>query len=218
MKILLLSADCRAQSWPSKDVWVRLEHFRRDGAKHILEGMWDGGVEARAAENAFCSPSHEHLRKGVVFARTAGIEIDWRIVSAGFGLLKHTDQILPYAFGIAKRTLRDDLAFLETLRREVREALESSYDLGLVLLSEPYLRAIYQVEAGLWDGRVLGIGVAAAPGWLPGVSWVEAGAGLRARLGCGFGLLYGVAGQRVLEWPIVGSIEPLEAARAALEE
>ena len=113
------------------------------------------------AADMYTGREHKHVEKAVTHLREI-TDVDWYIISAGFGLLRDMTEIPSYECGFsdiesvrtrAKRTGHDigDLTNDETIQAVGREkgipqafsdVLSREYDLLFVVLSEPYLLSV----------------------------------------------------------------------------
>jgi hypothetical protein len=110
-----------------------------------LESLRDSlSSAAMAAEELYRGQHHQRLMRGVEEARAAGhLEVDLRIVSAGYGVVRGCDKLVPYECTFQGRTKkeRDRLAESAGTPQDVRGLLGGDFDLAVVLLGEDYLNA-----------------------------------------------------------------------------
>ncbi|ELY80052.1 hypothetical protein [Natrinema gari] len=119
------------------------------------------GEYTTTASNMYTGREHKHVEEAVTHLREVA-DVDWYIISAGFGLLRDRTEIPSYECGFsdiesvrtrAKRTGYDidDLTNDETIQAVGREkgipqafsdVLSREYDLLFVVLSEPYLLSV----------------------------------------------------------------------------
>jgi hypothetical protein len=133
-----------------------------DVDKHSREELVQKHAEyAAAAADMYIGNEHQHVKAGVGHLREIA-DVDWYIISAGFGLLRDETEIPSYECGfsditsVRTRAKRagydiDDLTNDETIRAVGREKgipqefsrlLTREYDLLFVVLSEPYLLSV----------------------------------------------------------------------------
>ncbi len=113
------------------------------------------------AANMYTGREHKHVEEAVTHLREVA-DVDWYIISAGFGLLRDKTEIPSYECGfsdiesVRTRAKRagydtDDLTNDETIQAVGREkeipqafsdVLNREYDLLFVVLSEPYLLSV----------------------------------------------------------------------------
>jgi hypothetical protein len=109
-------------------------------------------VEQRCKEIAsLCLPAgqmytgeqHVHLMRGVHAARAAGHQVDVHIISAGFGVLKEDEEIVPYEATFNDMGKKECIDWGQVLGipQRVQDILAEPADMSLVLLSEKYLDA-----------------------------------------------------------------------------
>ncbi|MFK8214404.1 hypothetical protein [Haloferax volcanii] len=116
------------------------------------------GEYTTTASNMYTGREHQHVEAAVTKLREV-VDVDWYIISAGFGLLRDETEIPSYECGfsdiesVRTRAERagydtDDLTNDETIQAVGREkeipqafstVLNRGYDLLFVVLSEPYL-------------------------------------------------------------------------------
>jgi hypothetical protein len=97
-----------------------------------------------SAERLYRGQQHVRLMRGVHAAREAGtLDVDLRIVSAGYGVVAASDQLAPYecTFQGMPRARRRVWARQLGVPDAARRALSARSDLALVLLGDEYLDA-----------------------------------------------------------------------------
>ncbi|QLC32852.1 hypothetical protein EFA46_001040 [Halarchaeum sp. CBA1220] len=119
------------------------------------------GEYTTTASNMYTGREHQHVKAAVTKLREV-VDVDWYIISAGFGLLRDETKIPSYECGfsdiesVRTRARRagydtDDLTNDETIQTVGREkriprafsnVLNREYDLLFVVLSEPYLLSV----------------------------------------------------------------------------
>lgn len=166
------------------------------------------GLKARSgrapAEDLYLGQHHVRLMEGVRTARESGhFEIDLRIVSAGYGLVRATDELAPYDFtfqGMGAQMRRDRSDRL-SLPRDIRKTLGQPYDLGIVLLGHDYLSACQIDEMLTLGGPTLAFCSPGSALSLPSISGLvplAIGAKETRRFACGLIGLKGELGRRLL--------------------
>jgi hypothetical protein len=119
------------------------------------------GEYTTTASKMYTGREHKHVKEAVTHLREVA-DVDWYIISAGFGLLRDRTEIPSYECGFsdiesvrtrAKRTGYDidDLTNDETIQavghekgipQAFSDVLSREYDLLFVVLSEPYLLSV----------------------------------------------------------------------------
>lgn len=96
----------------------------------------------RAGE-LYTGDQHVRLMRGVEEARSKGVEVTLRILSAGYGLIPEDRLIAPYESTFATMKSRElkEWAHRLNVPDDFRTLMDKSYDLGLILLGDNYLRA-----------------------------------------------------------------------------
>jgi hypothetical protein len=140
-RVLVLSS-CTGVKAENNGPSLAASDFAR--GRSYIEGRHrrDLAASLTAAEDLYRGQQHLRLMRGVHAARSAGtIDVDLRILSAGYGLVRGDDPLAPYEFtfqGMPRKHRRQwarDLAIPDA----ARAALSSSADLAVVLLGDEYL-------------------------------------------------------------------------------
>lgn len=139
---IVVVTSCTGVKAPSAVPALTKEDFRR-GPKHIGHLHRRFALDLIPAEELYRGQQHTRLMIGVMRARQAGLTVDLRIVSAGYGLVHADDRLAPYecTFRGTRRSERRDWARRIGLPGAVRAALEAPFALALVLLGGDYLEA-----------------------------------------------------------------------------
>jgi len=95
------------------------------------------------AGTMYTGKQHTTLMKGVKEYREAGYEIDVAILSAGYGVLKEQDEIVPYnvTFNSMNSTSIKQWSLKQKMDEQIHQLI-SDYDLIFFLLGDSYLKAI----------------------------------------------------------------------------
>jgi hypothetical protein len=146
---ILIITTCTGEKAVAHKHGLTRDDFRK-GAEHVASRENDLAKWLTPAEEMYAGQQHVRLMRGVRALRTASLAngtprpaVDLFIVSAGYGLVPGDRRIAPYECtftGMAGKALRawaDTLAIPATFRRLLRR----QYDLAIVLLSDPYLKA-----------------------------------------------------------------------------
>jgi hypothetical protein len=101
---------------------------------------------ARCAESLYAGQQHVRLMRGVDEYRTAGQpagELRFRILSAFYGLLSSEKRVSSYdhSFSGLPATVICQQGREKNIPSDIRKLLRKPFDLGLLLLGDPYLRA-----------------------------------------------------------------------------
>lgn len=142
-----------------------------DVDEHSREELVQEHAEyATTAADMYIGNEHRHVKTAVGHLREIA-NVDWYIISAGFGLLRDETEIPSYECGfsdiasVRTRAKRagydiDDLTNDETIRavgrekdipQEFSDVLTHEYDLLFVVLSEPYLLSVADALIGVPD-------------------------------------------------------------------
>jgi len=142
LKILVITS-CTGEKSVSRDDQLTMEDFKQ-GKEHLLrreEAMRESLVSAEAL---YSGMQHQRLMRGILSASTTTqIEINLKIVSAGYGVVEPSRLLAPYEatfIGMGKADART-WARQIGIPEGIRNALAQPYDLGLVLLGDDYLQA-----------------------------------------------------------------------------
>lgn len=140
-RIVVLSS-CTGVKTPSGITPLTQEDFARgprriESLKRRLEG------ELIPAYELYRGQQHLRLMAGVERARERGLPVELLVASAGYGLVRGEEMLLPYecAFQGMRRAERRSWARRIGLPAAVRDALARPYRVALVLLGEDYLEA-----------------------------------------------------------------------------
>jgi hypothetical protein len=158
------------------------------------------------AEELYRGQHHVRLMRGIEEARMAPhLEVELRIVSAGFGLVRGTDKLVPYECTFQGMTRSDILHCAQTsgIPESVREVLAEEYALAVMLLGEDYLHACELSRSLKLGGPTLAFCSQSAALSLPPLVELRA-IPLRTsdtrRFACGFVGLKGEVGARLLSF------------------
>lgn len=155
------------------------------------------------AAKMYTGVEHPYVKSAVANLRELA-NVSWYIVSAGYGLLDETDEIVAYDCSLSNiETIQDrvermgyDLRALthDEARRvvarekgipsELRSALSSGYDLVFVVLSQPYMIAISEALEDLPDGvTTYAFASNGSKPYIGDSHWIPATEDIRAQLG-----------------------------------
>lgn len=170
----------------SRDDLLRRYPDRTASAREMYTGQ-EHGVVTSAVEN---------LREYT--------DVTWKIISAGYGLIDETDEIVTYECSftdigpVQERTKRlgynpDELTHDETrqvvarekgIAPELRQTIESRYEIVFIVLSEPYLVGVANALNDLPEGvTAFAFASKGSKDYLGEAHWVPATDEVRAELG-----------------------------------
>jgi hypothetical protein len=97
----------------------------------------------KPAIERYTGEQHKHAVKGLNILREKGVSVDLNIISAGYGLIKETDQIADYDLTFSDKKNCDIIGWSKRLRiqENVIKAI-SNYDIVFFLLGKDYLTAL----------------------------------------------------------------------------
>ena len=143
MRILIVTS-CTGEKATESAEQLTLEDFRK-GQAHIGQCEAKLALLMLPAEELYTGMQHQRLTRGVVTARgKSGIEINLNIVSAGYGLVPGSRKLPPYEatfIGMKTAEAREWAKHLK-LAFDIRNLLDQTYDLALILLGDDYLQAL----------------------------------------------------------------------------
>ena len=203
MQIRVITS-CTGEKLVSVPDQLTLDDFRL-GAAHVRAREVALGDRLTSAEELYTGLQHERLMRGVRAARTAGgIEVDLRILSAGYGLVAADQKLAPYEATFIGMRRRDADIWARTLDipAAIRAALSEPCDLCLVLLGNDYLRGCALNEQIKLGGPTLflcGKGAAQRLPRTPGLYPVILSTAEAKAFSCGLVGLKGEVAARVLE-------------------
>lgn len=140
-RVLVLSS-CTGLKEESSGGGLVMEDFLR-GRQHVqARHASDLEQVLTAAENLYRGQQHLRLMRGVRAARAAdAFDLDLRILSAGYGVVRASDFLAPYecSLGELPKAQRLDWTRRLGVESDVRSFLAERYSLALILLGEEYL-------------------------------------------------------------------------------
>lgn len=180
---------------------LRREDFERE-AEHVRARTAD--LPTLPAEDLYTGAQHVRLMRGVRAARAAGLAVDVRVLSAGYGLVRGADRLAPYecTFAEIPARTRGEWACWLGIPSGVRRALAAPADLAVLLLGDAYLAACHLDDRDLdLDAPTVVFCGAAARARLPrvgGLLPVVLGNAEAKRFRCPLVALKGELGARLL--------------------
>lgn len=143
MRILIVTS-CTGEKAVTHERALSCEDFAQ-GKAHVKRREKSLGKYLTPAQELYSGLQHQRLMRGVSALRENGskADLDLRILSAGYGLVPATQKLAPYECTFAGMKKAELKSWAEQLQvpRQFREVVKESYDLGLVLLGDDYLRA-----------------------------------------------------------------------------
>jgi hypothetical protein len=184
---------------------LELADFAR-GRDHVSLRERELELPRLRAEDLYRGQHHLRLMRGVKRARGCGaFDVDLRIISGGYGLVGAKDRLAPYECTLQDMSGIDRWKWARTLGvpEQVRDFLQTPYELALVLLGDDYLSAC-EIEPSMMLGGPTLIFCARRSALrlppLPRLSIVPVGKAHTKRFSCGLIALKGELGGRLLTW------------------
>lgn len=203
MRILVLSS-CTGEKAVTVSNQLTLSDFQQ-GSTHLAAREQELRDHRLPARDLYTGLQHQRLMRGILAAgKTTTLDIDLRILSAGYGIVTADQLIAPYetTFATMKtgelRAWSRQLGVPSAFRTLVREP----YDLALILLGDDYLAACEIDETVVFGGpTLLMCGKAAAKKLptLPLLHKVTLGNPDAKQFSCGLVGLKGELAARILE-------------------
>jgi hypothetical protein len=201
MRVMVITSctGTKAQASPEGLTW---EDFSR-GEEHIARREADLTDLLTPAADLYTGEQHKRLMRGVRAATEAGIALDLRILSAGYGLVPTTRRLAPYECTYQGLRLADvrQRAGVRGVPESVRQALAEPSDLALILLGDTYLEACALDEHIFLGGATIALCGREAARRLPALDHLRPIALTTAdarRFSCGLVGLKGELGARLL--------------------
>jgi hypothetical protein len=141
MNITVVSA-CTASKAIATPDQLLMEDFMKAGS-HLQSRVNSLAQFSMTAENLYTGESHCRLRSGIERANLKGASVNHWIVSAGFGIVRSTDRLVPYdaTFMQLKKKGRQAWTARLGLELAIRQILAEPADLILLPLGKTYLEA-----------------------------------------------------------------------------
>lgn len=222
MRILIVTS-CTGEKAVTHKNALSCEDFAR-GKAHVTRREKSLEKYLTTAQELYSGLQHQRLMRGVSALRESGgdADLDLWILSAGYGLVPATQKLAPYECTFAGMKKVELKIWADQLQvpREYRQVVAESYDLGLILLGDDYLRACdlnNQVKLG---GPTLFLTGKASASRLPTLQGSRAVVLTNAeakRFSCGLVGLKGEVAARLLERLVQNSQVVMEIADPATE-
>jgi hypothetical protein len=204
-RILVLSSCTSVKAGDAVESLTPADFAR--GPSHILARHdSDLADSLLSAEELYRGQQHVRLMRGVEVARAAeAVEVDLRIVSAGYGVLRASDRVAPYecTFQGMRRAARGAWARRLDIPDVVRRTLSESFALGIILLGDEYLSVCQLDDTLVLGGPTLffcGSRAALRLPPLPGLQPCALGTRHARAFSCGLVGLKGEVGGRLLAY------------------
>lgn len=143
MKILVITS-CTGEKLHHHSEQLTLEDFKKDSA-HIQKRESALKDYLTPAQDLYTGQQHIRLIRGLdeVLAHDPEVEIDLWIVSAGYGIIPGSQNIVPYECTFQGMKKSDINSFAEHLSipERFQKLILGNYDLGIMMLGESYLAA-----------------------------------------------------------------------------
>ena len=207
MTRILVITSCTGEKAVTHDKALTFDDFSRGGA-HLAERRSELANFKRLAVDLYTGQQHVRLMRGVKAienGRKKDTIVDLWILSAGYGLVSSCEELVPYECtfqGMKAADLREWAKQLN-VPRAFRESVSGEFDLGLILLSDDYLKACDLDETIEFGGPTLlfcGAGTAKRLPQCKNLRTVVASTSETKRFGAGLVALKGELGGRVLEY------------------
>ena len=140
MKITVITS-CTGTKVISLPNQLTLADFMQ-GREHVTARESEIAGQAVPAEYMYRGEQHLRLMRGVTAARQAGIEVNLRIVSAGYGLVSADTPLKPYDATFDYLAAKDARKWADQLglSSQLQDALAEPADCALILLGGAYLK------------------------------------------------------------------------------
>ena len=163
---------------------------------------------AMKAQSMYVGMQHAKLMVGVLHARSRGIDVDLRIISAGYGLISGDKRIEPYNqtfSGLGKREI-EEAAYELDIPEDMSWLLATPYDLALIMLGTDYLIAAGIAGQDVLASPTIALASRSSIQYLPdpdyqeemAINIVELGVADTRKFGAGFVALKGEIAMRLL--------------------
>lgn len=199
---VLVITSCTGEKAVQHERQLTFDDFER-GPEHVRRRQHE--LPIMRAEALYTGLQHRRLMRGIAQARESGaIDLDLRILSAGYGLVESDRMLAPYEATFA--AMRRD-ALVRWARRlnvpaDVRAALAQPFDLALLLLGEDYLSAADLDDKVATGGPTIALCSGASAARLvqvPTLRTIKLTNAEARRFSCGLVGLKGEVAARVLE-------------------
>ena len=158
MKVLIISA-CTGKKIVKDDNQLVLDDFLK-GDHHIAGREKALSAFLTPAEDLYSGEQHVRLMKGIHQLKSStpkDLEIDFWILSAGYGLIEASKMITPYecTFQGMKAKVLKELSESRQIPSDFRNIVSQPYDFALILLGDAYLKACAIDETVNFGGPTL---------------------------------------------------------------
>lgn len=143
-KRILVISSCTGEKKFKLPEALTLNDFNQ-GGDYLAERIKNLADKALPAEEMYTGLQHQRLMRGIEALRKSdnNLTVDLYILSAGFGLIASDCKVVPYecTFQGMKTKELDQWALHLDIPQNIRKLVNETYDLGLILLGDDYLRA-----------------------------------------------------------------------------
>ena len=141
MKILILTACTSKKKFKPANLLTKKD-FKAIGTPAFKVHEEQLNTFQTAAGEMYTGQQHLRVMRGLQKLRQAGLSVDLKIVSAGYGLLNENTLIVPYEMTFIGMRKKEYQTWAQHLKLSEITQYMRLYDLVLVLLGKEYLRAI----------------------------------------------------------------------------
>ncbi len=205
MKLLVITS-CTGEKAVDSDQQLLWDDFK-SGKAHVATREKELGDLCRKAGEMYTGEQHVRLMRGVSAFRSSGSNSDsslaLHVLSAGYGIIPEERVIAPYEVTFATMKAKEIDAWSMTLGvpEDFRRLVSQTYDLGLILLGDNYLRACQLDETVQFGGPTIlfcGAGMAKKLPTLANVRVIPISNPEAKRFSCGLVGLKGELAARIL--------------------
>lgn len=211
MNVTIITS-CTGEKAVTSPSELTMADFMR-GSAHVRQREQELASLMCPAGTLYIGEQHKRLMKGVLSARSRGISIDVRILSAGYGFVKENQLLAPYNATFNGMRKGELAAWAESLavHADLLKILAMPADLVLILLGEKYQRACrLDLVPSLLTRIVALTGAAAARNISEAIQPVVLKEGHTRQFNAGLIGLKGECARRILEKVHLGTDEAIE--------
>ena len=142
MRILIITS-CTGEKVVGSDRQLTAEDFKM-GKTHVTKREKELKDLLRSAGEMYSGEQHVRLMRGVEESRKSGKnQIDFHVLSAGYGLIAEDRMVAPYEITFATMKTKELREWADTLNvpEDFRKVVSTPYDLAMILLGDNYLTA-----------------------------------------------------------------------------
>ena len=142
MRILIITS-CTGEKVVGSDRQLTAEDFKM-GKTHLTKREKELKDLLRSAREIYSGEQHVRLMRGVEESRKTGKnQIDFHVLSAGYGLIAEDRMVAPYEITFATMKTKELREWADTLNvpEDFRKVVSAPYDFAMILLGDNYLTA-----------------------------------------------------------------------------